>query len=147
MNPLNQFKKIPILSLLTALALVAWAADAVRATISDFNGEGHPDYVLSNASTRQTAIWYLNNNVFVGGAPGPTLPAGWALVAIADFNGDGHPDYVLEAASTGQTAIWYLNNNVFVHGAYGPALPAPAAWTLFEVIVGLGPATGKWDYP
>ena len=69
------------------------------------------------------------------------------MAAIADFNGDGHPDYVLEAASTRQAAIWYLNNNVFVHGADGPALPAPAAWTLFEVIVGLGPATGKWDYP
>jgi hypothetical protein len=37
--------------------------------------------VLYNAGTRQTAIWYLNNNVFAGGAFGPTLPAGWSLVA------------------------------------------------------------------
>jgi hypothetical protein len=47
----------------------------------DFNGGGKPDYVLYNAGTRQTAIWYLNNNVFVGGAFGPTLPAAWSLVA------------------------------------------------------------------
>jgi hypothetical protein len=47
----------------------------------DFNGGGNPDFVLYNANTRQTAIWYLNNNVFVGGAFGPTLPAGWSLVA------------------------------------------------------------------
>ena len=43
----------------------------------DFNSDGHPDYLLYNASTRQTALWYLNNNVHIGGASGPTLPAGW----------------------------------------------------------------------
>jgi len=47
---------------------------------ADFNGNGKPDYVLYNAATRQTAIWYLNNNVLQGQAPGPTLPAGWSLV-------------------------------------------------------------------
>ena len=80
MSPLTQFKKIPILPSLIVLALVA-AAGAARAAISDFNGDGHPDYVLYNANTRQTAIWYLNNNAFVSGAYGPTLPAGWSLVA------------------------------------------------------------------
>ena len=38
---------------------------APRAAVIDFNGDGHPDYVLQNAATRQTAIWYLNNNVFI----------------------------------------------------------------------------------
>jgi hypothetical protein len=47
---------------------------------SDFNRDGSPDYTLYKASTRQTAIWYLNNNVYVGGAFGPILPAGWSLV-------------------------------------------------------------------
>jgi len=77
MNPLIQFKKIPILPLLIALALVARSADAYLAAISDFNGDGHPDYVLENGNTNQTAIWYLNNNVFVSDVHGPTLPAGW----------------------------------------------------------------------
>jgi hypothetical protein len=48
---------------------------------ADFNGDGKPDYVLYNGSSRQTAIWYLNNNVYVGGAYGPTLPASWSLAA------------------------------------------------------------------
>jgi hypothetical protein len=48
---------------------------------ADFNGNGYPDYLLYKASTRQTTIWYLNNNVFVSGAYGPTLPAGWSWVA------------------------------------------------------------------
>ena len=28
-----------------------------------------------NASTQQTKIWYMNNNVYAGGAYGPILPA------------------------------------------------------------------------
>jgi hypothetical protein len=48
---------------------------------ADFNGDGGPDYLLYKASTRQTAIWYLNNNVYVGSAYGPTLPAGWSLIS------------------------------------------------------------------
>ncbi len=46
----------------------------------DFNADRKPDYVLYNAGMRQTAIWYMNNNVFVSGAFGPTLPDGWSLV-------------------------------------------------------------------
>ena len=52
---------------------------AARAAVIDFNGDGHPDYVLRNANTRQTAIWYLNNNIFISSAYGPTLPPGWSL--------------------------------------------------------------------
>ena len=42
-----------------------------RAAVADFNGDGKPDYVLYNAATRQTAIWYLNNNAFVSGSYRP----------------------------------------------------------------------------
>jgi hypothetical protein len=93
------------------------------ATVDDFNGDGHPDLVLQNASTRQTAIWYLNNNVYIGGAYGPTLAAGWGLRGAADFNGDNHPDHALFALSTRQTAIWYLSGPTLIGGAYGPTLP------------------------
>ena len=71
-----------------------------------------------------TAIWYLNNNVFVAGAGAPTLPANWIVVGVADFNGDNQSDYLLYNPSTRQTAVWYLNNNAFVGGALGPTLPA-----------------------
>jgi elongation factor P hydroxylase len=93
--------------------------------VADFNGDSKPDYVLFNNffNTRQTAIWYMNNNVFVSGAYGPILPSGWILEGVADFNGDSKPDYVLFNFSTRQTAIWYMNNNIFVSGAYGPTLP------------------------
>src|SRR6266566_7020345 len=58
---------------------------------TDFNNDGKPDVVLYNASTHQTAVWYMNSNVHAGGASGPTLPADWSLVSVADFNRDGHP--------------------------------------------------------
>jgi FG-GAP-like repeat len=94
-----------------------------RASVTDFNSDGHPDYVLQNANTRQTAIWYLNNNFYAGGAYGPTLVAGWVLRGLADFNRDSHSDYALFAPNTNQTALWYLSGPRFIGSAYGPTLP------------------------
>ncbi|MGH7984035.1 MAG: NF038122 family metalloprotease [Candidatus Udaeobacter sp.] len=103
-------------------------AFAGRAIVDDFNGDGHPDWVLQNSGTRQTAAWYLNNNVFIGGAFGPIVAAGWTLRTVADFNRDGHPDYALFAPSTYQTAIWYLSGPALIGAAYGPTLPS--SWQL-----------------
>jgi len=49
--------------------------------LADFDGNGRPDYLLYNSSTRQTRIWYMDNNVRIGSASGPTLPTGWNLLA------------------------------------------------------------------
>ena len=116
----------------------AWELRAV----GDFNRDGKPDYALYDSHTFQTAIWYLNNNVFVSAAYGRSLPAGWSLVAVGDFNGDGKPDFVLSNASTRQTAIWYMNNNAFIGGSYGPT--PPAGWSL--VAVGDFNGDGKPDF-
>ena len=92
-------------------------------TTADLNNNGKPDYVLYNANTRQTAIWYLNNNIYVSAAYGPPLTAGWGLRAVADFNRDIHPDYALFNSVTEQTALWYLSGPTYIGGAYGPTLP------------------------
>ena len=34
--------------------------------LTDFNGDARPDLLLFNAGTRQTAVWYMNNNVRIG---------------------------------------------------------------------------------
>jgi hypothetical protein len=109
---------------------------ATRAAVSDFNNDGHLDYVLHNASTRQTAIWYLNNNFYIDGAYGPTLVAGWALRGLTDFNRDSHSDYALFASNTRQTAIWYLSGPTLIWSAYGPSVPS--GWAL----VGTGDFNG-----
>ena len=51
------------------------------AGLTDFDGNGGPDYLLYNSSTRQTAVWYLNNYLLIGDAAGPTIWAGWNVVA------------------------------------------------------------------
>ena len=76
---------------------------------TDFNHDGKPDYLLYAASTRRTAVWYMNNNVFVSGVYGPTLPPGWSLAGVADFNGDGNlnaADYVVWRKTSGPPATY-----------------------------------------
>src|ERR1044072_4976637 len=132
MNQFVQFRKLIALTLIGfSLACFALSvqsnepADGVGGELPDvglrydFNGDGHPDYVLFNEVTKQTAIWYLNNNVFLSGALAPSVPTGsWVLIDAADFNGNGHPDYVFFNRTSRQTAIWYLNNNIFISGLY-----------------------------
>jgi FG-GAP-like repeat len=92
--------------------------------LTDFNGDAKPDLLLFNAGTRQTAVWYMNNNVRIGNANGPTLLGGWSLASVADFNRDDHPDYLLFNTATRATWIWYMNNNVRIGNAFGPTLLA-----------------------
>jgi hypothetical protein len=56
---------------------VGWAVSGV----ADFNGDGQPDFLLYNAATRRTYLWYQDGPTMLGGTYGPTLPAGWTLVA------------------------------------------------------------------
>ena len=95
---------------------------AISTIATDFNEDGQPDYLIYNPATRQSGIWYLNNNVYLRGAYGPTIPTGWSVAGVADFNRDGKPDLALFNPSTRQTAIWYLNNNLFASSAGGPTL-------------------------
>jgi hypothetical protein len=109
---------------------------------TDFNGDGHPDYLLFNPTTRQTVIWYLNNNVRIGAGSGPTLPGGWRLAGVADFNRDGYPDYLLFNPTTRQSQIWYLSGRAFASAAAGPTIPS--GWEL--VATGDFNHDGKPDY-
>jgi hypothetical protein len=114
-------------------------------TPTDFNRDGHPDYVLGGRIFGNTAIWYLNNNVLL--CPtctnfGPTLPTGWELIDSADFDGNGYPDYVLFNKTSGKTAIWYLKDNGLVSSLFGPDIPA--GWALGAV--GDFNGDGKPDY-
>ena len=91
--------------------------------VTDFNSDARPDFLFYNTGTRQTAVWYLNNNLFVGADFGPTLPSGWQIVAVADFNRDGHPDYLLFNAVTGRTVVWHLSGVTVLGADQGPTLP------------------------
>ena len=92
--------------------------------VGDFNADGKPDYVLFNAGTRQSAIWYLNDKYRVGGGFAPTLPPGWRIAGVADFNGDRQLDYLLFNPSTRQSAVWYLSGVSYSSSVYGPTIPS-----------------------
>jgi hypothetical protein len=101
---------------------------AGTAMVADFNDDGHPDWVVRYTTTRQTAILYLNDNIAVGAAFGPILPAFWNLRGVAGFNLDSHPDYGVFNSVTRQTAIAYLSGPTVIGAAFGPTLPS--GWAL-----------------
>jgi hypothetical protein len=79
--------------------------------VADFNGDGKPDVVGQNDSTRQLAIAYMGggggnvvlNYVTLGGV------AGWRVVGAKDFDRDGRPDLVWQNDSTAQVTVWYMD--------------------------------------
>ena len=97
----------------------------------DFNGDGKPDLVLYNSSTRRTTILYMNGATQLAQVDGPILTAGWTLAGVADFNADGHPDFLLYNSSNHKTQVWYLNGVTKIGTANGPTLPA--GWTIAGV--------------
>lgn len=78
---------------------------------ADFNGDGVPDLVWQNTTTRQVTVNYY------GGPGGATIlgwnwlnsigVAGWHVAAAADFNGDGTPDLIWQNDATRQVTVHY----------------------------------------
>jgi hypothetical protein len=78
----------------------------------DFGGDGHPDMIWINDTTRQATLWNM------GGAQGDALLSwsylssagipGWTIVGTADFDKDGHPDIVWQNDATRQVVVWYM---------------------------------------
>lgn len=82
------------------------------AGIADFNGDGKPDLIWQNDTTRQVSVWYMGGaqgNTFVSDAwLAPNGAPGWRVVGFADFNSDGKLDLVWQNDTTRQVSVWYL---------------------------------------
>jgi len=78
---------------------------------ADMNGDGVPDLIWQNDTTRQVTVNYY------GGTGGATLigwnwlnaagDPGWTVVAAADMNGDGVPDLIWQNDATCQVTVNY----------------------------------------
>ena len=78
--------------------------------IADFNSDKQNDIVLRNYSTGATAVWTLNNGVYVSTLNLPALTnPDYHIVGVADFNADGKADIVWRNQVTGANAIWLMN--------------------------------------
>jgi hypothetical protein len=101
----------------------------------DFDRDGKPDLLLSNATTLQTTVWYLTGTEYLGQAAGPTLPSGWTLTGVADFTADGKPDFLIFATATRKSGLWTLNGTTVVTASYlvdgvGTPLILPPGYSL-----------------
>lgn len=84
------------------------------AAVADMDGNGVPDLIWQNDSTRAVGTWYM------GGPQGTTLLnvayqapdnyPGWSLVAVADMNDDGTPDLIWQNDSTRAVGTWYMSD-------------------------------------
>jgi hypothetical protein len=83
---------------------------------ADFDGNGVPDLVWQNETTREVNVNYYSG---VGGATligsavlnsGAQL-AGWTVVGTSDFDGNGVPDLVLRNDTTGQVNVDYYGGS------------------------------------
>ena len=93
---------------LAAAETPGWRLAAVR----DFNGDGTPDLVWQNESTRQVLVWNMGGSQANQPAGSVWLSQrgepGWTVVGARDFNGDGKTDLVWQHDATRQVVVWYL---------------------------------------
>jgi hypothetical protein len=82
---------------------------------ADFNGDGVPDLIWQNDTTRQVTVHYYGGS---GGASDQGwnwlnggINVGWHVVGAADFNGDGTPDLVWQNDSTRQVTVNYYGGS------------------------------------
>jgi FG-GAP-like repeat len=85
------------------------ASDFVEVETADFNVDGKPDIVTTDAASG-TETLLLNSALGVFPPPANTsftfnLIAGVAAIAVGDFNGDGLPDFVTANNQTNQISI------------------------------------------
>ena len=111
--------------------------------IGDFDGNGVPDLVYQNASTRQVVVDYY------GGVNGSQLLTwswlqqtdvpGWHVATVADFDGNGVPDLVWQNDTTGQVTVHY-------YGGAGGATYQGFGWLERSTALGSWPVVGAADF-
>lgn len=99
---------------------------------ADFNGDGSPDLVFFNTSTRVLQVWLMTGTTgttFSSEVQLDKTPAvGLAAVAVGDLNADGRPELILQDTASGALRVWYLIGAPATRYAFERVMPwRPAA--------------------
>lgn len=102
-----------------------------QGVITDLDGDGKADYVVSSNQNGGANVFFGNGNgTFV--TPALFLPNGAVSVAVTDVNGDGRPDLLMGNLTGGSEGLLvYVNNG-------GRAFSAPALYPV-------APMTGGYN--
>jgi uncharacterized repeat protein (TIGR01451 family) len=104
------------------------------AGVGDFNRDGKPDILWHHAFSGQAVLWYMDNNVLLGGSftnPNGLSDVGWDMVAVGDYNFDERPDIVWRHQFSGQNVVWFMNGANLVSGTFtNPSALADVRWKL-----------------
>jgi hypothetical protein len=113
--------------------IVSPGADWRVAAVGDINGDGSPDLILQNQTTKAVVAWYLNgrtvlnNNVPIVSSAGP-----WRVRMLSDMNSDGQLDIVWQnVIVASRLYVWFLNGaSVIGDGFLGPTQVLGPEWRL-----------------
>lgn len=105
----------------------------------DFIGDSKSDILWHNPTSRQAALWSVQNfnlagSAFVAASDGAQvlLPAPWVLVGTSDFDQDGTNDLLWRNPTSRATRVWFMNGAVQESEeviAAAATVPSPP-WTL-----------------
>ncbi|MGO4884122.1 MAG: FG-GAP repeat domain-containing protein [Bryobacteraceae bacterium] len=90
---------------------IASGLEVRQFAIGDFNGDGHPDVVLSNEANGP--VLYLGNGDGTFQAPMPLYTEGPSQIAAGDFNGDGYLDLAFTNAQSQLVVLLGSGNATF----------------------------------
>ena len=101
----------------------AQLAGLLAGSPQDFNDDGRPDLVWSNAGVGSTYVWYMNGPALTADAFVASIDPLWKVQGVADFNGDGYSDLLWRNTANGNTYLWYMNGSVLAYDVLLFSLP------------------------
>ena len=107
------------------LALPIIAASNILVDAADFDGDGNPDLLLQNPSTKALTVWFLNaSGTYARTRTGPPIPAGNTFAGTGHANTDGLVDIFFLNPATLRMSVGYQTATTWTAAAGSLALPS-----------------------
>ncbi|MBB4749879.1 FG-GAP repeat domain-containing protein [Actinoplanes lobatus] len=126
---------------------VGWGGYDIVVAPGDFDGDGDPDLIARNSTTK--ALWLYKgdgNGSFEFGEQ-KEIWAGWGgydmIIAPGDFDGDGDPDLIARNSTT--KAIWLYKGDGKGSFEFGEQKELWAGWGGYDMIIAPGDFDGDGD--